>query len=109
MQNSANVIKTEITCTRAMKRLIAPTRGKFFGAYSSACHEIYENLSNLDELRPWNSMGYIAATWNTQPSDADIQYIVDIFGKHFRFAEVNVKLQWYHDKKAFLNEFIESI
>lgn len=109
MQNTANVIKTEITCTRRMQRLVDSKRGKFHVAYSSACYEIYENLPNLDDLRPWASMGYITATWNTQPSPADEQYIVDIFGKHFRYAEVNVSLDWDDDKKGYFNTYITNI
>ena len=109
MQNSANVIKTEITCTRRMQRLIDAKRGKFYSAWCAAKYEIHENLSNLDELRPWASMGKIDATWNTQPSDANIQYIVDIFGKHFRYAEVNVSLDWYADKKGYFNTYITNI
>jgi hypothetical protein len=109
MQNSANVITTEIRSTRGMKRMTAATRGKFFSAYSSACYEIYENLSNLDDLRPWNSMGYIAATWNSAPSTKDEMYIVDVFNKHFRHAEVNTKLYWHADRKGYFPQFTDSL
>jgi hypothetical protein len=100
---TATLFKTEIACTRRMQRLIDSRRGKFHTAYTSAAHEIYENLPNLAELRPWSSMGYVEATWHSAPSAADEQYIVDIFGKHFRYAEANVKLEWYADKKGFFN------
>lgn len=108
MQNTANVIKTEIRATRRIQRLIDSKRGKFHLAYSSACYEIYENLPNLDELRPWASLGKIDATWNSPPTEADELYIVDIFGKHFRFAEANVKLDWFDEKKAYLSREIEN-
>ena len=108
MQNTANVIKTEINATRRIQRLIDSKRGKFYSAWCSAKYEIHANLPNLDELRPWPSMGTITATWTSPPSDADEQFIVDIFGKHFRFAEANVKLHWHEDKKSYLSNEIET-